>query len=128
MQYRTLGRSGVKVSSLCLGGMTFGEADASSMMHGASSSREEAHAVLDYAVAAGINFIDVADIYGQDGLAERVLGEWLTASKKRDELVIATKFRFRAQPGPNGAGASRYRIVRCIEDSLRRLQTDRIDL
>ena len=128
MQYRNLGRSGLKVSTLCLGGMTFGEADTTSMMHGASSSEEEAHAVLDYATAAGINFIDVADVYGQDGLAERVLGNWLSASRKRDELVIATKFRFRMGPGPNQAGASRFRIVRTVEDSLRRMQTDRIDL
>lgn len=128
MQYRNLGRSGLKVSTLCLGGMTFGEADASSMMHGASSSTEEAFAVLRYAVEAGINFIDVADVYGQDGLAERVLGDWLQESGKRDELVIATKFRFRMQPGPNGAGAARYRIVKTVEDSLRRLKTDRIDL
>ena len=128
MQYRNLGRSGVKVSTLCLGGMTFGEADASSMMHGASSSQREAHAVLNHALAAGVNFIDVADVYGQDGLAERVLGDWLAASKKRDELVLATKFRFRMGPGLNETGASRYRIVRCVEDSLRRLRTDRIDL
>jgi aryl-alcohol dehydrogenase-like predicted oxidoreductase len=128
MQYRNLGRSGLKVSTLCLGGMTFGEADASSMMHGASSSEAEAHAVLTYAVAAGINFIDVADVYGQDGLAERVLGNWLTQNKNRDDLVLATKFRFRMGPGPNQAGASRYRIVRTVEDSLRRMQTDRIDL
>lgn len=128
MQYRSLGRSGLKVSTLCLGGMTFGEPDATSMMHGAGSPAEEAQAVLNHAVDAGINFIDIADVYGQDGLAERVLGDWLTASKKRDELVIATKFRFRMGPGPNQAGASRYRIVRCVDDSLRRLQTDRIDL
>ena len=128
MQYRNLGRSGLKVSTLCLGGMTFGEPDATSMMHGAASSADEAHAVLNCAVEAGINFIDVADVYGQDGLAERVLGDWLTASKKRDDLVLATKFRFRMGPGPNEAGASRYRIMRCVDDSLRRLQTDRIDL
>ncbi len=128
MQYRNLGRSGVKVSTLCLGGMTFGEADASSMMHGASSSQEEAFAVLDHAVAGGINFIDVADVYGQDGLAERVLGDWLVKSQKRDDLVLATKFRFRMGPGPNQTGAARYRIMRTVEDSLRRMQTDRIDL
>ena len=128
MQYRNLGRSGVKVSTLCLGGMTFGEADASSMMHGASSSQEEAFAVLDHAVAGGIQFIDVADVYGQDGLAERVLGDWLVQSQKRDDLVLATKFRFRMGPGPNQTGAARYRIMRTVEDSLRRMKTDRIDL
>lgn len=128
MQYRNLGRSGVKVSTLCLGGMTFGEADSASMMHGASSPVEEAHAVLDRAVEAGINFIDVADIYGQDGLSERVLGDWLVKSGKRDSLVLATKFRFRMDPSINGTGAARYRIMRTVDESLRRLKTDRIDL
>ncbi len=128
MKYRNLGNSGVQVSTLCLGGMTFGEPDASSMMHGAASPKEVAHQILDRAVDAGINFIDVADIYGNDGLSERVLGEWLTATDQRDNLVIATKFRFRSRPGANGSGASRYRIMRCVEDSLDRLRTDRIDL
>lgn len=77
---------------------------------------------------AGINFIDTADVYSQDGLAERIVGNWMVADKKRDAVVVATKFRFRMDPGPNGSGASRYRIVRCAEASLRRLQTDRIDL
>lgn len=128
MQYRNLGKSGVKVSTMCLGGMTFGEPDASSMMHGAASPKEEAFAVLNRAVEAGINFIDVADVYGDNGLAERVLGEWLTQSQKRDELVLATKFRFRMNAGPNGSGAARYRIMRTVEDSLKRLQTDHLDL
>ena len=128
MQYRNLGRAGVKVSTLCLGGMTFGEPDATSMMHGAASPAEVAHAVLDRALAAGVNFVDVADVYGNDGLAERVLGDWFARSGRRDEVVLATKFRFRMQDGPNGAGASRLRIVRACEASLRRLGTDRIDL
>ena len=128
MQYRNLGRSGVKVSTLCLGGMTFGEADEKSMMHGASSPVAESFAVLDRAVDAGINFIDVADVYGQDGLSERVLGDWLRQSGKRDSLVLATKFRFRMDPSINGTGAARYRIMRTVDESLRRLGTDRIDL
>jgi aryl-alcohol dehydrogenase-like predicted oxidoreductase len=128
MQYRNLGASGVKVSSLCLGGMTFGEADEKSFMHKAGSDEATSHAILDRASALGINFVDVADVYGQDGLAERVLGNWLSARGTRDKMIVATKFRFTMGDGPNRSGASRYRIVKCCEDSLRRLKTDRIDL
>ncbi|HEY0191203.1 MAG TPA: aldo/keto reductase [Kofleriaceae bacterium] len=118
----------MKVSSLCLGAMTFGEADEKSFMHKAGSDEQTAHEVLDRAVAAGINFIDTADVYGQDGLSERVLGNWLAQRGSRDQLVIATKFRFTMGDGPNKSGASRYRIMKCVDDSLRRLRTDRIDL
>jgi aryl-alcohol dehydrogenase-like predicted oxidoreductase len=128
MKYRNLGAAGVKVSNLCLGAMTFGEADASSFMHKAGSDEATAFAVLDRAVAAGVNFIDTADVYGQDGLSERVLGAWLAAHGNRDKLVIATKFRFAMGDGANKSGGSRYRIVKCCDDSLRRLKTDRIDL
>jgi len=128
MEYRNLGRSGVKVSTLCLGAMTFGEADEQSFMHGVSADEKTSHAILDRALEAGINFIDTADVYGQDGLSERVVGKWLADSGKRDEIVLATKFRFRMHDGPNGTGASRYRIVRTVEESLKRLGTDRIDL
>ena len=128
MRYKNLGSSGVKVSSLCLGAMTFGEADEKSFMHKACCDEPTAHAVLDRAVAAGINFVDTADVYGQDGLSERVVGNWIAARGARDKIVLATKFRFTMGEGPNRSGASRYRIVKCIDDSLRRLRTDRIDL
>src|SRR5919198_1371777 len=128
MKYKNLGSSGVKVSSLCLGAMTFGEADEKSFMHKVGMDEATSHAVLDRALAAGINFIDTADVYGQDGLSERVLGNWLTSRGVRDKVVLATKFRFTMGDGPNRSGASRYRIVRCVDDSLRRLRTDRIDL
>ena len=128
MEYRQLGRSGLKVSTLCLGTMTFGEPDESSFMHGVASDAATARAILERALAAGVNFIDTADVYGQDGLSERVIGEWIADTGRRDELVLATKFRFRMAPGPNGTGASRRRIVEAVEASLRRLQTDRIDL
>src|SRR4051794_14136764 len=128
MQYRPLGATGTQVSVLCLGAMTFGEADEKSFMHKVSSSEEESFAVLDRAVAAGINFIDTADVYGQDGLSERVLGRWLSSRKSRDKIVLATKGRFRMSEGPNGTGASRLRITRAIDQSLARLGTDRIDL
>jgi aryl-alcohol dehydrogenase-like predicted oxidoreductase len=128
MEYRRLGAAGVKVSSLCLGAMTFGEADAQSFMHKVSCDEPTAHAIMDRAFEAGINFIDTADVYGQDGLSERVVGSWMAASGKRDRIVLASKFRFTMGDGPNKSGASRYRIVRCVEESLRRLRTDRIDL
>lgn len=128
MEYRKLGHSGLKVSSLCLGTMTFGEADANSFMHQVGCDEKTAFAIMDRALDAGINFWDTADVYGNDGLTERVLGNWFTQSKRRDEVVLATKFRFRMGKGPNGTGASRYRIRTAVEESLRRLKTDRIDL
>ncbi len=128
MEYRNLGHSGVKVSPLCLGAMTFGEADQDSFMHKVSADESTSFRLIDRALDAGVNFIDTADVYGQDGLSERVLGKWFDQHKRRDEVVLATKFRFRMGGGPNGTGASRRRIVQCVEDSLRRLRTDRIDL
>jgi aryl-alcohol dehydrogenase-like predicted oxidoreductase len=128
MEYRKLGQSGLKVSTLCLGAMTFGEPDEKSMMHKIAADEATAHAMLDRAVAAGVNFVDTADVYGNDGLSERVIGNWLTNTGKRNAIVLATKFRFTMGEGPNASGASRYRIVRTVEDSLRRLKTDRIDL
>jgi len=128
VKYRNLGSAGVKVSTLCLGGMTFGEADEKSFMHKVGSDEATAHAVLDRALERGVNFIDTADVYGQDGLSERVLGNWFAARGTRDRTVLATKFRFTMGDGPNKSGASRYRIIKCAEDSLRRLKTDRIDL
>ncbi|MBK9033599.1 MAG: aldo/keto reductase [Myxococcales bacterium] len=129
MEYRNLGAAGVKVSTLCLGAMTFGEADDQSFMHQVGCDDATSHAILDRALELGVNFVDTADVYGQDGLSERVLGAWFAARPTaRDQIVLATKFRFTMGAGPNKSGASRYRIVRCAEDSLRRLGTDRLDL
>jgi aryl-alcohol dehydrogenase-like predicted oxidoreductase len=128
MEYRNLGQSGVRVSTLCLGAMTFGEADENSFMHNVGCDEATSMAILNRALDAGINFVDTADVYGQDGLSERVIGRWLQRDGRRDEVVLATKFRFRMSPGENGTGASRLRIMRTAEQSLRRLQTDRIDL
>src|SRR5688500_16182019 len=128
MEYRNLGNTGVKVSPLCLGAMTFGEADEKSMMYQVGCDEATSFAIMNRALEAGINFIDTADVYGQDGLSERVIGNWFEKDKRRDEVVLATKFRFRMNQGPNGTGASRYRIMRAVESSLRRLKTDRIDL
>lgn len=128
MKYKRLGNSGLKVSELCLGGMTFGEADDKSFMHKLGSDEQTAMTVLNRALELGLNFVDTADVYGQDGLSERVIGRWFERDGRRNDVVLATKFRFTMGEGPNRSGASRYRIVRCVEDSLRRLKTDRIDL
>jgi aryl-alcohol dehydrogenase-like predicted oxidoreductase len=128
MEYRSLGTSGLKVPVLCLGAMTFGEADDRSFMHKVGCDEETSFAIMSRALDRGAAFIDTADVYGQDGLSERIVGAWMAKTKSRDKVVLATKFRFRMEVGPNGSGASRYRIVRAVEASLRRLQTDRIDL
>ena len=128
MEYRSLGTSGLKVPVLCLGAMTFGEADDKSFMHKLGCDEKTSFAIMSRALERGVNFIDTADVYGQDGLSERVVGAWMGEARSRDKIVLATKFRFRMGEGPNATGASRYRIVRTVEDSLRRLKTDRIDL
>lgn len=128
MKYRNLGSAGVKVSELCLGTMTFGEADENSFMHSVGCDEKTSFDIMDKALELGINFFDTADVYGQEGLSERVIGNWFTERKRRDDVVLATKFRFKMGEPPNNTGASRYRIMRCVEDSLRRLKTDRIDL
>jgi len=126
--YVFLGATGLKVSRLCLGTMTFG--DAVGPM--AQCSEEAAHAILDRYVAAGGNFIDTADVY-QRGESERILGRWLARNAAiRHKLVIATKVRGVVEPGPgagpNDAGLSRAHIMKGVADSLERLQTDHIDL
>ena len=128
MEYRALGSSGLKVPVLCLGAMTFGEADDKSFMHQVGCDSKTSFEIMSRALERGVNFIDTADVYGQDGLSERIVGSWMGENKTRDKVVLATKFRFRMGEGPNATGASRYRIVRTVEDSLRRLNTDRIDL
>src|SRR5215470_10625020 len=128
MEYRPLGNSGLKVPVLCLGAMTFGEADEKSFMHKIGCDEKTSFAIMNRALERGVCFIDTADVYGQDGLSERVVGAWMAETKSRDRVVLATKFRFRMGEGPNSTGASRYRIVRAAEASLRRLKTDRIDL
>jgi aryl-alcohol dehydrogenase-like predicted oxidoreductase len=108
--------------------MTFGEADDKSFMHQVGASEDVAHAIMSRALAAGVNFWDTADVYGQDGLSERVIGKWFARNGHRDDVVLATKCRFGMGPGPNDRGASRYHIKRAVEGSLERLGTDRIDL
>jgi aryl-alcohol dehydrogenase-like predicted oxidoreductase len=108
--------------------MTFGEADEKSFMHKLGSDEQTACRVMSRALELGVNFIDTADVYGQDGLSERVIGNWFEREGRRNDVVLATKFRFTMGDGPNRSGASRYRILRCAEASLKRLKTDRIDL
>ena len=128
VETRKLGLSGLDVPVLCLGAMTFGEPDEKSFMHGVAANETTSFAIMDRALEAGVNFIDTADVYGPDGLSETIVGKWLTDRKSRNQIVLATKFRFKMGQGPNSTGASRYRIVRTVEESLKRLQTDRIDL
>ncbi len=117
MKVVALGKSGLKVSHVCLGTMTFGrEADE------ATSFR-----IMDYFVEQGGTFIDTADAYST-GATESVVGRWLKAHGKRDSLVIATKVFHPMGSGPNDAGLSRVHIQRAVEASLARLQTDVIDL
>lgn len=117
MNYRRLGHSGLKVSELCLGAwINFGDRIEDSTVF----------AVLDAAVEAGINFFDTADIYAA-GKAEEVMGRWMK-DKDRRTLVVATKCRGKMWDGPNGMGLSRKHIMEACDDSLRRLQTDYIDL
>ena len=123
MQYTRLGRTGLKVSRLCLGTMNFG----------AGADEAASFAMMDRAVAGGINFFDTANIYSQwidghsGGESETVIGKWLQSKNRRD-IIIASKVRGRMWDGPNGEGLSRQHILHAVEDSLRRLQTDYIDL
>jgi aryl-alcohol dehydrogenase-like predicted oxidoreductase len=118
MEYRTLGRTGVRVSPLCLGAWQFGQ----------RTPREEAFRLVDRAVGEGIDFFDTADIYGR-GRSEEILGQALRQTGQRDRVVLATKFHGRmAEDDPNAAGNSRFHIIQACEASLRRLGTDHIDL
>jgi aryl-alcohol dehydrogenase-like predicted oxidoreductase len=116
MEYRYLGHTGLKVSELCMGAMTFGQ----------ETSEADSFAMLDRFAEAGGNFIDTANIYSH-GISEEIVGRWL-AGKNRHDYVIATKVRFAMGDGPNDVGLSRKHIVAAVEDSLKRLGTDYIDL
>jgi len=126
MEYRRLGRTGLKVSELCLGTMQFGW----------TTDEKNSVEVMDAFVAAGGTFIDTADIYttwgprdmAGAGESEEIIGRWMKARGNRDRIVLATKVRGKMWEGPDGEGLSRARVIRCCEDSLRRLQTDHVDL
>ena len=124
IQFRRLGRTGLKVSPICLGSMQFGW----------TADEMTSFAVMDAFSEAGGNFVDTADIYsrwveGNDGgVSEEVIGRWLQARGNRQQMIIATKVRGQMGPGPNDQGLSRKHILEACEASLRRLQTDTIDL
>jgi aryl-alcohol dehydrogenase-like predicted oxidoreductase len=121
MQYKLLGRSGLRVSELCLGTMTFGE-ERGTM----GNSKEECRKIFDAFVGAGGNFIDTANKYMQ-GTSERWVGEFLESD--RDRLVVATKYSLTMDPDdPNAHGNHRKNLVRSVEESLKRLNTDYIDV
>jgi aryl-alcohol dehydrogenase-like predicted oxidoreductase len=123
MEYKYLGQTGLKVSELCMGSMSFGW----------TAPRENCAPVLDAFTAAGGNFIDTADVYSRwaegnpGGVAEELIGAWLK-TRRRDQIILATKVRGRMGDGPNDEGLSRSHILTACEASLRRLQTDYIDL
>jgi aryl-alcohol dehydrogenase-like predicted oxidoreductase len=124
MLMRRLGRTGMKVSALCLGGNTFGW----------TTDQKASEAVLDAYLDAGGNFIDTADVYSRwapgnkGGESETALGIWMAARRNRPAVIMATKACGPMGPGPNDAGLSRLHIMQAVEASLTRLQTDYIDL
>ena len=125
MEYRTLGLTGLKVSTLCLGTMQFGW----------TTDESTAHRILSAAYEAGVNFIDTADIYSRwatgnpGGVAEQIVGRWMKLNYiPRDRVFIATKVRGNMGGGPEDEGLSRKHILESVENSLRRLQTDYLDL
>jgi aryl-alcohol dehydrogenase-like predicted oxidoreductase len=124
MEHRRLGRTGLKVSAICLGTMQFGW----------TADEPESFAVMDAFAQAGGNFIDTADVYSRwvegnpGGVSEQIIGRWMKSRGNRGQVILATKVRGRMWEGPNGEGLSRSHIMRACDDSLRRLQTDYIDL
>ena len=125
MEYRKLGSTGLDVSRLCVGCMTFGVPNRGS--HEWTLGEEESRPIIRKAVEAGINFFDTANVYS-DGTSEEIVGRALKELARREEVVIATKVYSRMRPGPNGAGLSRKAIMQEIDASLRRLDTDYVDL
>ncbi|HEX2419676.1 MAG TPA: aldo/keto reductase [Micromonosporaceae bacterium] len=122
MEYTNLGRTGLKVSRLCLGTMNFGP----------HTSEEDSHQIMDHALEREINFFDTANVYGWkkgEGVTEQIIGRWIAkGGGRRDQVVLATKVFGYMGDGPNDRGLSARHIIAACEDSLRRLQTDWIDL
>jgi len=125
MKYKNLGRTGLKVSELCLGCMTFGVPDRGD--HPWTLPEQQSRPLIRKAVDAGINYFDTANSYS-DGTSEEIVGQALKDFTRRDEVVIATKVFFPMHKGPNAGGLSRKAIFTAIDASLRRLQTDYVDL
>ncbi|HUA94207.1 MAG TPA: aldo/keto reductase [Acidimicrobiales bacterium] len=125
MDYAKLGATGLDVSRLCLGCMSFGVPGRGS--HPWSLDEDAAKPIVRHALEAGINFFDTANVYS-DGTSEEIVGRILAQHARRDEIVLATKVHGRMRPGPNGAGLSRKVILAEIDHSLRRLGTEYVDL
>ncbi len=124
MEYRYLGRSGLKVSTLTMGTMTFGGAGKFSAVGG--TQVDEARRLIDMCIDAGINLIDTANVYS-GGLSEEIIGEAL-GGKRKGDVLITSKARMRVGDGPNDEGLSRHHLIRECEKSLKRLNTDVIDI
>jgi aryl-alcohol dehydrogenase-like predicted oxidoreductase len=130
MDYVNLGRTGLKVSRICLGCMSYGVPPAGPLRPGSnqwSLNEEQSQPFFRQALDAGINFFDTANVYS-NGDSERVLGRFMKANAKREDVVIATKLNGVMRDGPNGGGLSRKEVFFEIDESLRRLGTDYIDL
>ncbi|MGN6689206.1 MAG: aldo/keto reductase [Actinomycetales bacterium] len=125
MDYTTLGSTGLEISRLCLGCMSYGEPSRGN--HPWSLPEDQSRAFFKQALDAGINFFDTANVYS-DGSSEEITGRTLLSMSRREDLVIATKVHGRMRPGPNGGGLSRKAILTEIDNSLRRLGTDYVDL
>jgi aryl-alcohol dehydrogenase (NADP+) len=125
MEFTRLGSTGLEVSRICLGCMTFGEPGRGN--HEWTLGEDDSRPIIRQAVEAGVNFFDTANVYS-DGSSEEITGRALAEFTRRDEVVIATKVNGRMHPGPNGAGLSRKAIMTQIDHSLRRLGTDYVDL
>ncbi len=123
MEYRQLGRSGLRISKLTMGTMTFGGSGKFASV--GTTDLDGARRQIEMALDAGVNLIDTADIYS-DGTAEEIVGQALRGI--RDQVLLASKVRFPMGDGPNDAGLSRHHVIRGCEASLRRLETDHIDL
>lgn len=125
MEYMRLGSTGLQVSRLCLGCMSYGEPDRGN--HAWMLSEEKSRPFIKQALELGINFFDTANVYS-DGSSEEIVGRALKDFASREDVVIATKVNSRMRPGPNGAGLSRKAIFAEIDASLTRLGTDYVDL
>src|SRR5690348_7103786 len=122
MEYTNLGRTGLSVSRLCLGTMNFGP----------QTTEPDSHAIMDHALELGVNFFDTADVYGWklgEGVTEQIVGRWFAqGDRRRERVVLATKVYGKMGEWPNEQGLSARHIIAACNDSLRRLQTDYIDL
>ena len=125
MDYVKLGRTGLEVSRICLGCMTYGIPERGN--HSWTLGEDESRPLIQKALEMGINFFDTANVYS-DGTSEEIVGRALRDFAKREDVVIATKLHGRMRPGPNGAGLSRKAVMHEIDASLRRLGTDHVDL